>query len=254
MLDTANDTLKYVGTHGDGTNSAVTVPSSALFPPMPKDPDAAGDIGNLAENKYYRAVFMSFTLAISEGGLQQIIFSPAQAVMKAYLNMMRETNAEIIDKVAGLFHINKKGKVTYDRGAAQSALNVPTFNNVEGGGDPLSTVQSLADTATRVIADISDIKNAGGWKKQSEKLAAIAAGKGHSGLDYENFLKTVVQLVDPLNISADVFVQTDKNLADEQNYAGNIHYFNNRNADFDKTLSAVTGVRERFTASSAITD
>jgi len=35
-------------------------------------------------------------------------------IMKSFMNVARETESEIIDKVADLFTINAKGKVDYD--------------------------------------------------------------------------------------------------------------------------------------------
>ena len=251
MLEKANSVLRYVGVNGNGTDSENVLPIEGIFPPMPVNPDADPYVN---DSKTYKSAVMSFKLLINERGVQDIIFAPAQAIMKAYMNVMREVEAAIIDKVMDLFTINKEGKVDYDYKAVGKRLGVNPTDTYENGTNPLEIVRTLAYTATQVIRDIVSVRNADGWKAQSEQLAKVSAGASKSNLKYEDFLKVVVQLVKPGDVSAEVYVHTDKRVKGEADVTQNYQFFNNRDNNFDNTLAEVTQIRERFTDPSELTD
>ncbi len=252
MLEKANGVLRYVGVNGNGTDLANTLPSTEIFPPLPSETDADGF--ETTPSKTYKSAVMSFKLMINERGVQEIIFAPAQAIMKAYMNVMREVESEIVDKVMDLFTIDKEGKVDYDYKAVQKRLGVSAFDNYDNGTNPLDIVRNLAYAATQVIRDISSVKNASNWKDQSERFSKVAAGGGKSGLGYEDFLKVVVQLVNPSDISASVYVHTDKRVKGEADVTQTYEFFNDRDNNFDKTISEVNQMRDRFADPSTLTD
>ena len=256
MLEKANSVLRYVGMNGDGTDESNVLPSAAIFPPLPEEEstDADGNVLTNRPSKCYKSAVMSFKLLINDRGVQEIIFAPAQAIVKAYMNMMRAADALIIDKIMDLFTINKKGEVAYDRHAVSKRLGVDPEERYDTGANPLDIVSTLAYTATQVIRDIASVKEASDWKSQSEKLAKVAAGGSKSGLKYEDFLKVVVQLVRPGNVSAEVYVHTDKRVKGEADVTQNYQFFNNRDNSFDGTIAEVNQARERFAEPSLLTD
>lgn len=258
MLEKANGVLQYVGMNGEGTDSSNALPIGAIFPRLPvqEGTDADGCPTSYQPSKTYQAAVMSFKLLINERGVQDIIFAPAQAVMKAYMNMMREVEGEIIGKVLDLFTVNKEGKVEYDYKAAWGRLDVGRLDvdNCDDSTNPLNIVRTLAYTATQVIRDLAAVKETSGWKEQSERLSKVAAGGSKSGLAYEDFLKVIVQLVKPADISADVYIHTDKRVKGEADVTQNYQFFNYRDNSFDNALADVTQMRERFTEPSDLTD
>jgi hypothetical protein len=127
MIRQANGVLKYVGTAGNGTSAANTLQENDLFPPLPlEQAPTAGSEGAppIRPSKIYKDAVMSFKLMINDNGVQNIIFAPAQAIMKAYMNVMREANASIVDRIIDLFTIDKKGGVAYDAGAVEKRLGM----------------------------------------------------------------------------------------------------------------------------------
>ena len=256
MLEKANGVLQYVGMNGEGTDSSNTLPVGAIFPQLPsyEETDADGFTTTTTPGKTYKAAVMSFKLLINERGVQDIMFAPAQAIMKAYMNMMREVEGEIIGKVMDLFTINKEGKVDYDYKAAQKRLGVSGFDHNDNGTNPLDIVRTLAYTATQVIRDLVSVKETSNWKEQSERLSKVAAGGSKSNLKYEDFLKVIVQLVKPGDVSADVYIHTDKRVKGEADVTQNYQFFNNRDNSFDNTIADVAQMRERFTEPSDLTD
>jgi hypothetical protein len=241
-----------VGVNGNGTSLDNTLPTEGIFPALPEEQDNEGN--TTQPSKTYKAAVMSFKLLINDRGVQDIIFAPAQAIMKAFMNVAREEESFIVDKVMDLFTINKDGKVDYDYKAVSKRLGVNGFDNTEGRTNPLDIVRNLAYSATRVIQDIMSIRNASDWKAQSERLSEVAAGKSKSNLSYEDFLKVVVQLVKPGDVSASVYVHTDKHVKGEADVTQTYEFFNNRDNNFDNTMSEVTQMQNRFNDPATLTD
>ena len=251
MLDSANDVLKYAGMQGNGTTAENAIPSSSLFPPLPpaenSDPDSyAGD-----PSKTYKAVVMSFKLVFSEKAVQDIVFAAPQMIMKAYMNVMRETEAVLVDKIMDLLTIDAKGEVGYDYKAVEKRLGVSAFDSAEGSTNPLDIVRTLAGAATKFIEKIVSVRAEATWKGQSERLAKVASS---GEMRYEDFLKVVIQMVDTRDISSDIYIHTDKRVKGEQDVTQNYSMFNNRDNGFDNTIADVTAMRERFADSTDLTD
>ncbi len=254
MIDNANNVLKYAGMKGDGVNLSNTLPSADIFPPLPpQEHNYNSEGGPQADpTKTYRSAVMSFKLVFAEQAVQDIIFAPAQLIMKSFMNVMRETEGEIINKVMDLFTIDKKGEVAYDYKAVQKRLGVSAFdNNGDNGTNPLDIVRNLAYAATKFLEKISSVKEQAGWKGQSEQLAKVAAT---GDMKYEDFLKVVIQLVDTRHISSEIYVHTDKRVKGEADVTQNYTMFNTRENGFDNTIATVSQMRERFAAPTDLTD
>ncbi len=252
MIDNANNVLKYAGRQGNGVDTSNTLPSADIFPPLPAVEHDPWDQNPQSDpTKTYRSAVMSFKLVFAEQAVQDIIFAPAQMIVKSFMNVMRETEAAIIDKVMDLFTVNKKGEVDYDYKQVQKRLGVSSFDNNDGGTNPLDVVRNLAYAATKFLQKITSVKEQSNWKAQSEQLANVASS---GDMKYEDFLKVVIQLVDVKNISSEVFVHTDKSVKGEPDVTQNYTMFNTRENGFDSTIADVTQMRERFADPSDLTD
>lgn len=256
MVENANGVLRYVGMGGNGTDNSNSVPANLIFPALPQAPyDPYAEDVYTQTSKTYRAAVMGFKLLINERGVQDIIFAPARAIMRAYLNMMCELYGAIIRKVSELFTIGKSEKVEYDAALMRKALGVSANTDYENPtDDPMNTVYFLARDAGRVIKDFASVKDAATWKAQSEKLSEVAAGKSKSGLKYEDLLKVAVQLVNPLDVFAEVYLHTDKRRDGEADVTQNYQFFNTGGNNFDNTISGVNQMRERFAEPSLLGD
>ncbi len=241
MLETANGVLRYVGVNGGAANEGNTLPSAEIFP----------DTGGFF--KHYDTAVMNFKLLINERGLQEILLAPAQAVMKAYLNMMRRFVPGIVDKVMGLFYIGEEGRVRYDSREAARRVG-GTSADYANPVKPVDVVKKLALGAEEFLRGLAGARGAAGWKAQAEKLAEIAAGSSDSGLSYEDFLQVVVQVVDPLNVSAEVYVHTDKQVEGEEDVTRNYQFFNGRDNSFDAGIAEVNQMHARFADPAVLTD
>ena len=252
MLENANNVLKYAGMHGNGVNLNNTLPAADIFPPLPPQETELPAVGDMQQDptKTYRSALMSFKLVFAEQAVQDIVFAPEQDIMKAFMNVMRETEGAIVDKVMDLFTVNKKGEATYDQKAMRQRLGAG-YKNMDNGTNPLEIVNTLASAATQFLGKIASVRAESTWKGQSEQLAKVAAT---GDMKYEDFLKVVIQLVDVKNISSDIYVHTDKRVKGEADITQNYTMFNTRENGFDNTISDVNQMRERFADPGDLTD
>lgn len=253
MIDNANDVLKYAGMRGNGVDTGSTLPSASIFPPLPPS-EQPYDPNNpqMDPSKTYRSAVMSFKLVFSEAAVQDIIFAPADLIMKSFMNVMRETQAEVVDKIIDLFKINDKGEVKYDYKAVAKRLNVnPSDYNNSDQTNPLEIVRTLAYKATDFIEKLFSVKNEATWKGQSERLSKVAT---NGDMKYEDFLKVVIQMTDTKNISSQLYIHTDKRVEGEEDVTQTYDMFNNRDNNFDNTIAEVNQMRERFADPSDLTD
>ncbi|NLI09974.1 MAG: hypothetical protein GX447_04365, partial [Elusimicrobia bacterium] len=182
-----------------------------------------------------------------------IVLAPAENILKAYLNVMRESESELLRKVAHLFKVNSKNVVEYDYKQASKILGVNAFDN-QDGVNPLDIMRDMAYTATCLIKDIFSVKEESSWKAQSEKLAAISAGRSKSKMGFEDFFKIAIQLVSKKNISAEVYVHTDKRIKGEKDVTETYSYLNSKDNNFASTIGEVNAMRERFAEPSVLSD
>ncbi|MCX5785627.1 MAG: hypothetical protein NTX59_08050 [Elusimicrobia bacterium] len=252
LVDNANNVLKYAGMKGDGTTAENMIPAAVLFPPLPPVEHNNYDGGSQSDpTKTYKAVVMSFKLVFSDKAVQDIVFSAPQMIMKAYMNVMRETESAIVDKVMDLFTVSDKGEVKYDYRAVQKRLGVSSFDNSQDSTNPLNIVSTMARAATKFIEKISSVREESSWKGQSEQLAKVASS---GEMKYEDFLKVVIQMVDTKDISSDIYIHSDKRVKGEPDVTQNYSMFNNRDNNYDRTLADVTAMRERFADPTDLTD
>ena len=252
MIDDANNVLKYAGMKGEGVNMSNTLPSAGIFPPLPPvEHDYNTDNHQQDPSKTYHSAVMSFKLVFAEQAVQDIILAPAQMIMKAFMNVMRETEGAIVNTAMDLFIINKKGQVDYDYNAMSKRFDGNSLDNSGQGANPLDIVSTLAAAATRFIEKLMSVKSESGWKAQAARLAEVA---GRSDMKYEDFLKVAIQLVDTRDISSEIYVHTDKRVKGEEDVNQNYSMFNNRENGFDSTIAGVTQMRERFEDPSDLTD
>ena len=238
MLEKANGMLRYVGANGGSTEGASQLPVS--------------DIVNTSTR--YTAGVMGVKLLISDKGLQDIMFAPPQTIMKAYMNVMREAYADVVDKVMGLFYFDKKGKVAYNETAVRAALGIGYDEDASSSTNPLNIVNTLAYTATRLIMDIAGVKDAPDAKSRSEKLADVASGKSKSDIGYEDFFKVVLQMVKPSDVSASVYVHLDAKDKDVKPVTNTYTFYEDRSKPADATLNDVTELRERYADPTDLSD
>jgi hypothetical protein len=239
-IERANDILQYVGTQGNGTNTEYTIKEDQAIPAA-----VIKDGKTVKPSNAYKSVASEFKLMINEKGIQEIIFAPAAAIMKAVFNIFHEKFGNVIDKAADMFRISESGEVYFDKKEARMRFGQPSPGDI----NPIHVMKKLAAKATNVIADIFHVKKASDNKQQADRFASLAQGGGSLGAT--DFLKVVVQLLDPADVSA-TFTMDSKNKK-----TGKHHYEASLNAsekEIDANLKEVQDAEGRFNEPTALTD
>lgn len=241
ILDEVNDIVKYVGTKGDGINTSNTLVGEVIFPEKIINEDGK----TVEASTFYKSVVTSFNLMINENGVQDIIYAPANVILKAFFNLLDGYDKRIFKKSKDLFVIDVDGKVRYDK---KAALRLFRFS----GPRPLNVMRRLAAKATKLIADFLELRNAATDNRQSEKLSEMLSGKSNSGLSASDMLKVVVQMIDPSDVSASFEMNSRNKKAGKSEYQTQM--FNHKGVNFSETLSEVEEAENRFSDPSVLTD
>ncbi|HNT97195.1 MAG TPA: hypothetical protein PKK31_02890 [Elusimicrobiales bacterium] len=256
MIERMNEILKYAGAGGEGTNSDYLIDTDALFPRL--DPDNAAETDEwgrpVLDSKSYKSAIMSFSLVFTKTAVRDILGASGELILKATLNVMEGLDREIMDKVKHLLRVKDDGKVDYDWKEARKLLR-----DYERAGDdsfdPVDVVRQTCYHASRVIADIFSVRDESDWRAKSEKLSKIMSGRGRSRLGYENMMQIAIQLVNPKNLYASLYFQTDKRIKNEANVSDTYQIYNPEVGQaFGQQQHGANSLRDRFADPSTLSD
>lgn len=253
MLDRMNEILKYAGARGEGTNSEYLIDTDALFPRLdPANSTETDEWGRpVLDSRTYRSAIMSFSLVFTKTAVKDILGASGDLILKATLNVMEGLDREIMNKVRHLLRVKDDGKVDYDWKEARKILRSYERDDF----DPIDIVRQTCYHASRVIADIFSVRDESDWRAQSEKLSKIMSGRGRSRLGYENMMQIAIQLVNPKNLYASLYFQTDKRIKKEENVSNTYQVYNNEVGQvFGQQQNGVTSLRDRFADPSTLSD
>lgn len=249
MVEKANGLLRYVGTGGAQGGRPGLLPAGEIFPAAP----AASEEDFYSPSKVYNTAMLNLRVLISERGVGSVIMAPARQILNAYLNMMRETEAAVIDKVWDLLEVDDSGVVRYESKAIHKRLRRDWLQECEGGTNPLEIVGTLARAATALIKDISSVRETSDWRERSVRLSEAASGGSRSGLSHQDFMKVILQLVRPEDVTAEVYLHTDKRVKGEEDVTRTYTY-GGSSVGLSGSFSEVTQYQNRFGEPTELTD
>jgi hypothetical protein len=234
MATGINDVMKLVGAHGKGVNEHTSLPVDALFPP---DAERDRNSGEPPSSPMYRGAMESLTVVFNQKAVQDILHASADEITKAFYNAKTATEGLVMSELVAQA-ASKAVQPGHGQDPAQSA-------RVE--------IASLAKTAARIVEDLAAAAAQKTPEEQAEAFSKVLSGGGKSGLAYENVLKVLVQLIDPLDISAEFYARTNKHIKGEKDV--NARYIlNDRKVSDDKLLGQMLEARKRFVEPTRLTD
>ena len=242
-IERANEILQYVGTQGEGLNANNVLKVDQA---LPKTGMKNGK--KIKASNAYNSVASEFKLIISEKGVQEIIFAPAAAIMRAVFNVFYDSFNTVLDKAADLFRIDESGKVSFDRKAARQRLGYGHSHSDDA--DPVYAMKRLAAKATKVIADIFEVKKTSNDKEQAAKFSKLVQGRGTLGA--KNFLQVAVQLLDPSEVSATFTMDSKNKKTGKHHYEATV--FTPSVEKIETSLKEVQDAESRFDDPSVLTD
>ncbi|MBI3551734.1 MAG: hypothetical protein HY077_04390 [Elusimicrobia bacterium] len=238
MAKGADDVMKLAGVHGKGTNERTTLPVDALFPLQPPTAPRQGMPGRGGEDNRaeptYKSAIAALTVVFNQKAVQDVLHASADEIVKCYYNAKQATEGVVLTDLMA----QAKAEKTMDRPNNESARDM---------------LASMASTAAKIVKDITEAAAAKTPEEQAEKFSRILSGAGKSGLAYENILKVLVQLIDPLDISAEFYARTNKHIKGEKDVK--VRYvLNDRKVADDKLLGQMLEARKRFVEPTKLTD
>lgn len=106
--------------------------------------------------------------------------------------------------------------------------------------------------ASDLIADLEEARALEEPQAQGELLTKILAGKGRCRLAYEEIVKVLVQLADPLDLAAEFFIQIDRGPGDGPDLLA--RYSLHRGAGHDSFFDGIRQLKARFASPSLLGD
>lgn len=252
MVDSVNGIMRLAGTRGVGTNDRMVLPADQLFPLPPQPPPAqwAGDETSPSgppSGPTYRSVVTAFTLAFDQKAITDVLWAPADVVVRAFVNTLSGEDRAHMEKALALGAVRQDGALDYDYHKLRREID--PFPDSERG-DPMQTVAALSKQAAELVGDLAAARS-GDWGKRCKALVDIVSGRGGSGLVYDSVMKVIVQLADPADLYGDFSVRTDKKEKGEKDV--NARYFLNK-SNADTGLAEAAKLKERFSEPSLLSD
>jgi len=200
-----NGILNLVGAQRGAAEGRFGLPTDKLVPPLPqsaREPEGTTEPSD-------RKGMISLTLAFNQKAVRDMLSASTDQVLRAFSASLGAAHMGIIDgtdkPLMDWLVANgkyKDGKMAYDASAANRAF--PSENNPgRGDEDKARSLSNLSEKAAGLLADLAAARGAKDNEARAEQIAKIVGGRGESGLAYEDVLRVLVQLVDPLDVTGD---------------------------------------------------
>jgi hypothetical protein len=192
--------VELAGAKGGAVNPKLRLPLDGMIPPPPPaDPHSDGPPPS---GPQYHDGSLNFTLVLTEKAVASILSATAELIALCYRNTLSHDDRALFDVALATARFDADGTMRYDRKAARQAFS-------SDGGDE-GWLNRMTRVVGDIIRDVAAVRNAGTPQAQAQALTQVLAGKGESGLAYQDILQVLIQLVDPLDISADISLNIRK--------------------------------------------
>lgn len=243
-----SDIMALAGTRGQGTNPRLRLPLDGVLPVPAPAKDAFGDQAQEPSN---RKGSLSFTLVFSQPGVKQLLAASREDILKAYAATVDSQPAMKWLLANGRFD-DKSGKLEYDWRAARAAFP-DRDNDARNGGRSYEEgeIAEMAKTAAGLVADLAVARDAHDNQSRAEALTKAFGGLGESKLGYDEALRVFVQLVDPMNLTADFVANVDRPKKEKD---ANVHLVLKKGRPDNPLLNLAGEAKSRFAQPSILTD
>jgi hypothetical protein len=199
-VEEVNGVLALAGAQrGASSRTRLLLPEDAIAPPSPKTEERPGFARDSAPTESGdRKGWMSFTLVFNREAVEQASHASAEQILKAFgLAAGRDykAGAEWLAKNG----VYRNGKVEYDWRKARRDFP----DDEDGRNWDYEHLDALSRQAAGLIADLWSVRDAKIPTARAKRLAEIVGGRGKSDLAYEDVLRVMVQLVDPMDLTGD---------------------------------------------------
>jgi hypothetical protein len=199
-----NGVLRAAGAQRGAQTGRLALPTDALVPPAPQpEADRSGrdESGPTNTEPSDRKGMTSFTLVLNQRAVRDILAAPSKEVLQAFAASLDSADKPMMDWLIANGKMGKRNELDYNWNAARGAFPEPP--GAERGQDPASSIAQLSRSAAALLTDLASARGAKTNEEKAQALATMIGGKGKSDLAYEDSLRVLVQLVDPMDLSGD---------------------------------------------------
>ncbi len=210
-----NRVLDEVGAQRGGGGARLTLPLDALVPP----PAPLAEAVHAGKNEIQptepsdRSGLVSFTLVLNQKAVRDILAAPSDEVLLAFAASLDATDKPLMDWLAANGKVGKNNELAYSWREARRAF--PQDSRGEPAqSDPTNTLAQLSRQAAALLSDLATARDAKNNEDRARAMATMIGGGGKSELAYEDCLRVLVQLVDPLDVSGDLVANVSSSSKD----------------------------------------
>lgn len=200
----ASRLTSLAGVRGEQPNPRLAMPLDGLLPHSPPPPPQSDDRDHPPSVPSYHEGNMTFTLVMTEKAVASIAAAGAELLVKCYANTLDSEDRALLNTALASAKFQADGTMDYDRRQFRRAFN-------DDNNQP-QTMELLAKTASKIVRDVDALRREPTPQAQAAALTRLLAGKGESGLQYQEILAVLIQVVDPLDITADLALHVNKGI------------------------------------------
>lgn len=248
-VEQINDVMSLAGARGGSRNPRLTVPVDQMIPPpAPPTRDPFTD-EERTQSRTYGQGSIQWTLVFTERAVAQILEAADELIVRCFINSLES----IDDQRLMSWLTSHAGWLGLD-----GKLNVDwrVFSRDFGDDDNSSwsrgRLGEICKTATALLMDVATVRRAPTKAAQADAMSMLLSGRGESGLEYQEILRVLVQLVDPLNLTSDLNININKRRKEEKD--AHSHYVLRRDRPENPQLKRAGDAKTRFARPSDLVD
>lgn len=205
MAERADELMRLAGTKGEGRDERGALPlerivGRTLPPPDPRFPPS----GKQGEPLYFPRGASAFTLSFNRKAVADVLGASIELVLKAYANSLSGLARRMMEWIVA--HGRVAGAtIAYDDFSLMEAMGLDWHQDHNDVNSARSEAGWHARTAMALTLDLAAAAAAPSPDARARAFRELLAGKGQSGLAYDELLRVIVQLVDPLDLSGEFF-------------------------------------------------
>lgn len=245
MADDVNSIMAMTGAKGGDANKRLALPLDRMLPPEPPVivKQAKGQEAKLSPT--YHDGGIAFTFVFSQKAIAAIVNAANELIVRCYANtLVDKADRAALNWILDNGTMQERGKLTIDGQALKDKFNYDD--------NAVNWTNGLCQTAGQIIKDVESVRQAATPEARSEAIVKLLSGRGKSGIGYNDMMRVLVQLVDPLDVTADLVINVNKSIKGNPDL--HAHMMLKKDRPDNPGLKAAGEAKNRFAQPSELVD